>query len=91
MELTKIIFFIIGSFFEVENSRVLSNKSTATINPKEKNISILQEYIISLIQNAEDSLKVKKLLKVIVQPKHQWSAEFDDYKKKKSVSSVRYF
>ena len=68
MELTKIIFFIIDSFFGVENSRVLVEKTTITINPEEKTIAILQEHIVSLIRNAEDSLMANIELKAIVQP-----------------------
>ncbi|WP_296382010.1 hypothetical protein [Winogradskyella sp.] len=82
MELTKILFFLIGTFFGVEQSRVLSEKTTITINPEEKTIVVVQENIVSLIQNANDSLKVYAELKVIVQPKHQWSTEFKDYTKK---------
>ncbi len=65
MELTKIIFFIIGSFFGIENSRVLADKTTVTINPEEKTIVILQEHIVSLIQSAVDSLKVLTELKAM--------------------------
>ncbi len=82
MELTKIIFFIIGSFFGFENSRVLTDKTTVTINPEEKTIVILRKHIVSLIQNAADSLKVRTELKSIVQLKYQWSTEFKDYAKK---------
>ena len=65
MELTKIIFFIIGSFFGVENSRVILEKTTITINPEEKTIAILQEHIVSLIRNAEGSLKANTELKAM--------------------------
>ncbi len=65
MELTKIIFFIIGSFFGVENSSVLAEKTTITINPEEKTIVILQEHIVSLIRNADDSLMANTELKAM--------------------------
>jgi hypothetical protein len=38
MELTKIVFIIIGSFFGIENRRVLADKTTVTIAPEEKRL-----------------------------------------------------
>ena len=82
MELIKVVFFIIGTYFGVENSRVLAEKTTVMINPEEKTIIILHENVVSLFKNTEDSLKARTELKAITQPQHQWSSEFNDYSKK---------
>ena len=82
MEEIKILFFIVGTFFGVDQSLVISETTTVTINPEEKTIVILQENLISLIQNESDSLKVLAELKLISQPEHQWSSEFKDFSNK---------
>lgn len=82
MEQIKILFFIVGTFFGVEQSRIISEKTTVTINPEEKTITILQENLIALIKNKSDSLKVQNELKKITQPNQLWSSEFTGYIKK---------
>lgn len=82
MEEIKILFFIIGTFFGVDQSRVIAENTTVTINPGEKTITILQENLISLIQNENDSLQVTAELSKIIKPDYPWSSEFDNYSKK---------
>lgn len=82
MEQIKILFFIAGTFFGVDQSRIIAEKTTVTINPQEKTIVILQENLVSLIKNEGDSLKVQNELEKIKQPNQSWSSEFKDYSKK---------
>ena len=37
MEVIKITFFVLGSFFGIENSRLAAEKVTVTINPPNQN------------------------------------------------------
>ena len=82
MEEIKIVFFIVATFFGVNQSNVFSEKTTVTINPEEKNITILQENLISILLNESDSLQVKTELEKISQPNHLWSSEFKNYSRK---------
>ncbi|MBC3847043.1 hypothetical protein H8K90_11675 [Winogradskyella echinorum] len=88
MELIKILFFVIGSFFGVEQSQIFSEKTTVTINPTEKTIIVFNENILSLIKTKEDSLKVNNELKAISQSKQKWSKEFKNYSKKEQIFSI---
>ncbi|GAA4244857.1 MULTISPECIES: hypothetical protein [Winogradskyella] len=82
MEEIKILFFVIGTFFGIHQSNIIAEKATITINPEAKTITVLQENLISIIQNESDSLKVKSELKNITQPNYPWSSEFANYSKK---------
>lgn len=85
MEEIKILFFIVGTFFGVNQSSIISEKTTVTIHPEEKIITILHENLISLIKNKSDSLNVKNELEKIVQPNHPWSSELTNYPKKEKI------
>lgn len=82
MEQIKILFFVIGAFFGVEQSGIIAEKSTVTIDPQEKTITILQENLVALIQNENDSLKIRNELSKITEINHTWNSEFNDYLKK---------
>ncbi|MBU2919733.1 hypothetical protein KO504_00135 [Winogradskyella psychrotolerans] len=82
MEEIKILFFVIGTFFGIHQSNIIAEKATITINPEAKTITVLQENLISIIQNESDSLKVKSELENIIQPNYPWSSEFANYSKK---------
>jgi len=82
MEEIKILFFIVGTFFGVNQSRVISEKTTVTIDPQEKTITILHENLITLIENESDSLQTKNELEKITQTGSTWSTEFANYPRK---------
>ena len=82
MEQIKILFFIVGTFFGVNQSNIIAEKTTVTVNPKEKTITILQENLVSIMQIESDSLNVYKELSTIVNAEQAWSSEFKDYVKK---------
>lgn len=85
MELIKIIFFVIGSFFGLENSRVVAEKTTVTINPEEKTIHVLYDNIITIIQNKSDSTTVQNELKKIMNSNQNWDIDFESYAKKEKI------
>ena len=82
MELIKILFLVVSSFFGVKESLVLSEKTIVNINPEEKTIVILRKNIVSIIQNESDNLKVRTELAAISKATYKWSSEFKDYTKK---------
>ena len=82
MEEIKILFFIVGAFFGVNQSQIVAEKSTVTINPEEKTILILQENLISVVQKESDSISLTAELLKISDLETQWTSEFDTYSKK---------
>ncbi|WP_225035487.1 hypothetical protein [Winogradskyella sp. SM1960] len=82
MEAINILFFIVGTFFGFNQSSLIAEKTTVTINPNEKTIVILQENLVTFIQNESDSLKVQNELSKITQSNCPWSSELENYPKK---------
>ena len=82
MDEIRILFFIVGTFFGINQSNVIAEKTTVTINPQEKTIVILQANLIAIIRNESDSLHVQNELEKIVQSNQPWSSEFKNFTKK---------
>lgn len=82
MEEIKILFFVIGTFFGINQSNIIAEKATVTVDPEAKTITVLQENLISIIQNESDSLNVMNELEKITQPNYPWSSEFANFSKK---------
>lgn len=82
MQEIKILFFIVGSFFGFNQGQIISEKTTITINPSEKTIFILQENLVSIIQQESDSLSVASELLKISKTDAKWESEFNNYSKK---------
>ncbi|WP_417885836.1 hypothetical protein [Zunongwangia sp.] len=51
----RVLFFLLASFFGIENGQILSEKATVTINPDSKEIEIVQEDLFSIYQSDENS------------------------------------
>ena len=66
MELIKIMFFAIGTFFGIENSQIGAEKTTVTIDPNAKTITVIQENLFTMIRTKEDSLLVSEQLASIM-------------------------
>lgn len=58
MESIKILFFILGSFFGMENVGIAADKTTVTIYPKKQEIEIIQENLFTVIQSEKDKALV---------------------------------
>lgn len=85
MEKIKIVCFVIGSFFGIENSRIGSEKVTVTVNPIDKTIIIVQENLFSVIRSKNDSLSIsKEFLKIY---EDNWLSELKDY----SIKSLEFY
>jgi len=82
MELIKIIFFVIGTFFGFENSQIVSEKTTISINPETKSVLIIQEDLFSIIRSNSDSINVRNELVKILDTINTWRPELKDYKRK---------
>ncbi|WP_299112489.1 hypothetical protein [uncultured Winogradskyella sp.] len=82
MEEIKILFFIVGAFFGVNQSQIVAEKSTVTINPEEKTITIIQENLISVVQQESDSISLTAELLKVSNTNVKWSSEFDGYLQK---------
>ena len=87
MELIKVIFFAIGTFFGVENSIVMAEKTNVSIDTKTQTITINQNNLFTIIRNEQDSIKVAEQLyrisnQATEEERYQWREEFNDYKLK---------
>ncbi|WP_299011312.1 hypothetical protein [uncultured Tenacibaculum sp.] len=79
MEVIKIVFFVLGVFFG-ENSRIGAEKTTVTVNSKEKEVVIVQEGLFALIKNERDSIQVNSELERIIA--RNWREEIKAYPSK---------
>ena len=87
MELIKIIFFVLGTFFGVQNSGIIAEKTNVTIDPKKRSIVVYQENLFTMIQKEEDSIKIANELYRIGNPaakdtRYKWREEFASYESK---------
>lgn len=83
MEILKIVvFFLLGSFFGVDNVQLGAEKTTVTINPNNKTISIVQENLFGVIENETDSLALLEEIEAI--EKGHWTDDLKNFKLKKA-------
>lgn len=83
MELIKLLFFAIGSFFGMENSNIAATETIVTIHPIEKTIRIEQKNIIALLLQENDSVLIRQQLVTIKNQTLPWSEDLKDYPKTK--------
>lgn len=84
MEVIKIIFFVLGSFFGMENSYIIADKTHVTVDPDKRIITIAQENLFTIIRDKRDSIKITNELYRIGNPaaketRHEWIEEFASY------------
>ncbi|WP_299800588.1 hypothetical protein [uncultured Maribacter sp.] len=85
MEQIKIIFFLLGSFFGFENSRIASDKTTVTIYPEKHKIDIVQENIFTIIQTEKDTALTLAQWEQLVNWKENklpWAKELENFTNK---------
>lgn len=78
----KILFFALGSFFGVEDGRIVSDKTTVHIHPREQEIEIIQEDLFALIQSESDEKLVLEQWDKIYNWKEKstaWAKELDNF------------
>lgn len=84
MELIKVIFFAFGSFFGLQNSKIISETTNVTVNLEKQVVNITHNNLITFIRHADDSIKVSNELYRIVNPaakenRLDWRKEFDAF------------
>lgn len=82
MEQIKLIFFALASFFGIEDGRIVSEKTTITITPENKEIEIIQQNLFTIIKTEEDSTLALDQWNKILYAKQRnttWSKELDSF------------
>lgn len=82
MEQIKILFFVLSSFFGIEDGRIIADKTTITINPKSQKINIIQEDLFSIIKTEKDSTTIIEQWNDIIklnEKKSYWSKDLDNF------------
>lgn len=69
MEQIKILFFVLSSFFGIEDGRIVADKTKVTINPKSQEIEIIQEKLFTFIQSEKDTIIVLEQWRKLVNSK----------------------
>lgn len=85
MEQIKIIFFVLTSFFGIEDGRIVADKTTVTIDPKTQEIEIVQENLFTVIQSEKDTiltLEQWEKLRYWKERKTFWAKELDSFTNK---------
>lgn len=88
MEQIKIIFFLIGSFFGIENSRIASDKTTVTIYPEKQKIKIVQENLFTIIQTEKDTALILAQWEQLAnwnENKLPWAKELENFTNKNVI------
>ncbi|WP_299763742.1 hypothetical protein [uncultured Dokdonia sp.] len=90
MELIKIIFFVLGTFFGVENSGIIAEKTNVTIDPEKHTITVTHENLFTMVQKEQDSIRVMDELYRIGNPaagdtRYDWIEELTAYETKTLV------
>lgn len=62
MEVIKVIFFALGSFFGIENSAIIAEKTNVTIDIEKQIITVNQHNLFTMVRDEKDSLKVSEEL-----------------------------
>lgn len=71
----KITFFVLGTFFGIENSTIFSEKTIVNIDPETKTLNIKLENLFTIIKSKQDSVNVAKELTKILKDSHQLLVE----------------
>tara|TARA_R110002051_G_scaffold143507_8_gene216546 strand:- start:2751 stop:3293 length:543 start_codon:yes stop_codon:yes gene_type:complete len=85
MEQINIIFYLLASFFGIEDSKIAADKTTVTINPKTKEIVIVQEHIFTIIQTEKDTaIALAQWEKIVNWKKNNtlWANELESFTSK---------
>lgn len=83
MEEIKIVFFVLGTLFGNDHSRIAAEKATVTIDPEARTIAIVQEDLFAFIRTEEDSLSVRRELTKMIKGEVIWRPELADYPTKR--------
>ncbi|WP_282118210.1 hypothetical protein [Maribacter aquivivus] len=85
MEQIKIIFFLLASFFGIEESKIAADKNTVTVYPEDHKIEIVQEHLFTIIQTEKDTaltLAQWEQLAKWKENKLSWAKELENFTNK---------
>jgi hypothetical protein len=91
MEQIKILFYVLSSFFGIEDGRIAAEKTTVTVYPKSQEIEIIQENLFTIIQSENDSTILAEQWKTIINSKEStisWVKDLDNFTVKKLIFST---
>ncbi|WP_271406821.1 hypothetical protein [Tenacibaculum soleae] len=86
MEQVKIILFVLGTFFGINNSKIGAEKTTVIIDPKKEQVEIIYENLVSFIKSETDKnliLEQWYQLNNMKGEKRSWAKELDNFSNKK--------
>lgn len=82
MEQVNILFFILSTFFGINDSKIAAEKTTVTINPQSKTITIVQENLFAIVTNeAQNNALVMDFDSILKKTSNNlaWSNEMEKY------------
>ncbi|WP_417196561.1 hypothetical protein [Bizionia sp.] len=83
MEQIKILFFVLSSFFGINDSQIAAEKTTVIISPKSQEIEIIQENLFTVIQSEKDTTSVleqwKKLVNAEADNTYAWAKDLENF------------
>lgn len=82
MEVIKILFFVLGTFFGVENSEFAAEKTTVTHAAEDKTIRIVQEGLFAIMKNEKDSIRIYQEVIAISKGEKHWDSELKNLRAK---------
>lgn len=85
MEQIKIVFFLLGSFFGMEDGLIAANETVVTVYPKEHKIEIIQNNLFAIVQLEKDTILVSEQWNKITKWNEQktgWSNDLEDFSEK---------
>lgn len=85
MEQIQIIFFILGSFFGMEEGRIGAAKTTVTIHPHNQEVKIVQEKLFAAIEHESDKTVALEQWDTLFnwqETNSAWATELDSFSHK---------
>lgn len=78
----KVFLCMLTTLLGVENSLIITESTTVTVNPVEKTIVVHQKNILGVFNTAQDSLAIENEIKLLKSKKPIWSKELASFTKK---------
>ncbi len=89
MEQINILFFVLSSFFGINDGQIAAEKTTVIISPKSQEIEIIQENLFTVIQSNKDTTSVLeqwgKLVNAETDNTYAWAKDLDNFHTKNLI------
>lgn len=89
MEEIRIIFFVLSSFFGINDTPMVAEKTLVTINPIEKSIQIEQEHLFTLIQEPSQREVLANRLEQLATENNFWTDDLSVFEDKELIFLVK--